>query len=81
VPPQGRIDVFLYRMAERGLEQFEREHGLIGYRDRILPIVEQLLLQYMPAHNVLPREFVNLLELAQLHQVRKGPGMAGGAGR
>jgi hypothetical protein len=78
VPPQGRLDVFLYRMVERGMEQIEREHGLVEFRSRILPMVEQLICRYMPAYSVLPKEFQELWSFVELN-ARKGPGTAGGA--
>lgn len=54
--PAGRFDVLLYRLAGRLMEQLERERGLIGIRDDLLPIVEQAIVENISGRQVIPPE-------------------------
>jgi hypothetical protein len=81
VNPQGRFDVFLYRMAECGLMQFEQQNNLAGLCERVMPSIEQVIRQYVPARNVLPQEIIELWEFVQANRrkipERKPMGKAG----
>lgn len=54
--PEGRLDVMLYQLAGRFLEGMERERGLLGLREHLLPLVEQAIVRSVPVRNVIPRE-------------------------
>lgn len=51
--PTGRIDVAAYRVAERVLEQLERERGIAGLRDHFLPVIEGAIVDSLPARNLI----------------------------
>jgi hypothetical protein len=79
--PKGRFDVFLYRMAECGLMQFEQQNNLVGLCERVMPSIERVIRQYVPARNVLPQEIIELWEFVQANRrkipERKPMGKAG----
>ena len=77
--PQGRIDVLLYQLVSRGMERIEREQGLVGIREHVLPIVEDAILQNVPAQNLIPREVAALLKVCELNRQRTVPPLAGGS--
>jgi hypothetical protein len=59
----GRVDVAAYRIAERLMEKLERERGLVGIRERLLPIVENAIQESLPIGNVLPAELLAILNV------------------
>lgn len=54
--PQGRLDVLLYRAAQKYMERLERQHGLAGIRDNFLPMVEEMIMANIPRRNLIPPE-------------------------
>lgn len=58
---QGRVDVLMYQLADRWLEQLEVERGLAGLRERMLPVVEAAIVARVPAGNMIPRELRKLM--------------------
>lgn len=68
--PAGRLDVALYRACERVAEKLEREQGILGLREHVLPIVERSIVQHLPAHNVIPREVAELVRFFELNRRR-----------
>ena len=66
--PRGRVDVALYRIADRLTARLEAEQGLTGLRENVLPIVEDAILRHIPAENLIPREIDALLEICRLNQ-------------
>lgn len=68
--PEGRLDVLLYQLANRGLERLERDQGLAGLRENLLPLVEDAILQHVPGSNLLPREITALLKVLEMNQRR-----------
>jgi hypothetical protein len=77
---QGRVDVALYRMADRVMERLERDQGLLGLRENILPIVEDFILRNVPARNLIPQEIAAVLKICQLNQAHMNQGKGGGDG-
>ena len=61
--PQGRADVMLYRLAERFMAQLEAQHAITGLREHVLPLIERLIADRMPAENVIPRELRALMSI------------------
>lgn len=68
--PEGRLDVVLYQVAARVMERLERDKGLVGLRDYLLPIVEDAIVEHIPGHNLLPREISAIAKLIELNQGR-----------
>jgi hypothetical protein len=68
--PQGRLDVALFRMVDLAMERIEREQGLAGLREHLLPIVEQAILQHVPGRNLIPREIAAVLRVCELNRGR-----------
>lgn len=68
--PRGRVDVALYRIAERVMEKLETEQKFIGLRENLLPIVEDVISQNFPAKTMLPREVEAVLEVFRLNANR-----------
>lgn len=60
---QGRADVLVYRLAERWMAQLEAEQGLVGVREHLLPIVEEIIANRVPAGNVIPKELRALMNI------------------
>ena len=69
--PQGRMDVLLYELANRGMEKFEREQNILGLRENLLPIIEQLIVRHIPPQNCFSEELAALLRICQ--QNRRAP--------
>jgi hypothetical protein len=57
------VDVAAYRIAERVMQHVERERGLTGLRDRLLPIVERAITDALPRRNVIPVELLAILNV------------------
>jgi hypothetical protein len=66
----GRVDVALYRMACVAAYRLEREQGIVGLREHVLPLVEDLILKNVPAQNLLPRELTALIKVCELNRAR-----------
>jgi hypothetical protein len=66
--PTGRVDVALYRLAGRLMERLEREQGVQGLREHILPLVEDLIRQNVPVENMLPQEIQALVKICELNR-------------
>lgn len=69
--PQGRIDVLLYQFAGRMMERFERDRGLVGIRENLLPLIEEVIVQNLPRRNVIPREIQAFLKVCELNRGRR----------
>jgi hypothetical protein len=65
---QGRIDVLLYQLADRMIERLERERGVIGIRERFMPMVEEAIVESVPRR--LPREWMAFLEVCEMNRRR-----------
>lgn len=63
--PQGRLDVLLYQLAQRWMEQIEAERGLVGLREHLLPMVEKTIVSRVPAENLIPCELRSCLMLLE----------------
>lgn len=50
---RGRLDVAAYRIAERLMERMERERGIAGLREHLLPVVESAIVDTLPGGNLL----------------------------
>jgi len=68
--PTGRVDVALYRMACIAADRIEAEQGIVGLREHVLPLVEDLILKNVPAQNLLPRELTALIKVCELNRTR-----------
>lgn len=66
--PEGRLDVLIYQIAGRLIDQLERERNLIGIREHVLPLVEQVIRANLPRHNVIPPEISAALKVYQLNR-------------
>lgn len=67
----GRVDVALYRLAAVAAERLEQEQGIVGLREHILPLVEDLILRHVPAENLMPRELTAVIKLCELNRDRE----------
>jgi hypothetical protein len=68
---QGRLDVLLYEVMNRAAERLERERGLVGIREHVLPIIEKAILQNVPGCNLIPRELQELIKVVELNSGRR----------
>lgn len=66
--PQGRLDVLLYQLVSRTMERLERERNVVGIREHLLPIVEELIQANVPARNLIPREIAAVLRVCELNR-------------
>ena len=64
----GRVDVALVRIAERVMERLEREQGILGLREHLLPVVEQATAHQIPAVNMLPRELFAIIRVCEANK-------------
>ena len=69
--PQGRLDVVVYRVAAQWAEKLEADHGWKGICECLLPLVEQVIIEHIPAQNLIPREIAAVLRVCALNQGRK----------
>jgi hypothetical protein len=69
--PQGRIDVLLYQFAGRMMERLERDRGLVGIREHLLPLVEEVIVGSISRRNVIPREVRAFLKVCELNRGRR----------
>ena len=65
---QGRVDVLLYQVVNRVAERLERERGLVGLREHVLPIVEEVISENVSPRNAIPRELQGLLKFWELNR-------------
>lgn len=70
--PTGRLDVMLYRLAGRGLEELEHRHNLAGLCENFLPVIERFIIRNIPAANFITPNLQALLNVAQLNAAREG---------
>ena len=70
VEPQGRVDVLMYRFAERVIDRCEQERGLTGLRD-LLPMIEGAILTQIGSP-VVPKELLALLRVYDGNRGRGG---------
>jgi hypothetical protein len=70
VDPAGRIDVALYRVVERLMEQAERDRGLVGMREHLLPIVERAIHYFDLPQCQIPPEVKALVKFAEQNRRR-----------
>lgn len=68
--PEGRLDVLLYQIAGRWIDHLERERGLVGIREHVLPLVEEMIRENLPSRNVIPREVGAALKVYQSNRRR-----------
>ena len=68
---RGRVDVALYRMAQHTLRRLENEQGLVGLQENILPILESLIAQNVPAENLIPAEIQALMRIIAANQGKR----------
>ena len=61
----GRVDVLLYRLAERWMQQVETERELPGLREQLLPLVEKAIIARVPAGNMIPEELRSFVTLCE----------------
>lgn len=54
--PEGRLDVLLYQFVGRLMDKAEKDSGYTGFREHLLPIVEEVIVANLPARNLIPRE-------------------------
>lgn len=69
--PAGRVDVALYRIADRLMGRLESEQGLAGLRENLLPIVEDVIQKNVPPENMIPREIQAVLKVCALNQGKR----------
>lgn len=69
---QGRLDVLLYELASRAAQRVEEEQGVVGLREYVLPMVEDVILEHVPGRNLIPRELCDLFNVWQLNRQRLG---------
>ena len=70
VDPEGRVDVLLYQFVGRLMDKLERERGVTGFRDHLLPIVEQAIVSNLPGYKVIPPEISAVLKVYQANRRR-----------
>lgn len=75
--PQGRVDVMLYQLISRAVERLEREQGLVGVREHMLPIVEEAILKNVPGRNLIPQEIAAVLKVCELNRRQAIPPVPG----
>ena len=68
----GRADVLFYRLAERYMETIESQHGLVGLREHLLPIVEDVIVERFPPENLIPSELRSMVQLLDQNLRRRG---------
>lgn len=68
--PQGRLDVLLYQLAVRAAERLEREQGIVGLQEHVLPIVEDVIMANVSQHSLIPREIGALLRVCELNRAK-----------
>ena len=68
--PTGRLDVLLYQIVSRVVDQVERDHGLAGIREHILPIVEEAIVAHVPGRNLIPQEIAAVLKVCEMNRGR-----------
>jgi hypothetical protein len=72
--PAGRVDVALYRMACAAADRLEKEQGILGLREHVLPLLEQAIAKHIPAKNFLPKEMEVLqafMKICELNREKK----------
>ena len=69
---QGRLDVLFYQLAERYMETVERERGLVGLREHLLPMVETAIVRSVPGENVIPAELRRVLKVLDKNLRNRG---------
>lgn len=70
VNPEGRLDVLLYQFVGRLMDKAERDSGMTGFREHLMPIVEQAIVQNLPGRNVIPPELAAALKVYQANRRR-----------
>jgi hypothetical protein len=65
---EGRLDVLLYEIAGRMMDRLERQQGLTGIRENLLPIVEQAIAASVPGHNLIPPELRAFLKVYEMNR-------------
>ena len=65
VDPEGRLDVLLYQFVGKLMDKLERERGVTGFREHLLPIVEQAIVTNFPGYKVIPPEIAAVLKVYQ----------------
>jgi len=62
--------VLLYQIVGRVIDRVEREQGLAGLREHILPLVEDAIVARVPGHNLIPRAIAAVLRVCELNRGR-----------
>jgi hypothetical protein len=61
--PQGRVDILFMGLCGRLCEQIERDRGIVGLRENILPLIERTVVPRLPQYNVFPKDLQPLLRV------------------
>jgi hypothetical protein len=69
--PRGRLDVLFYQLAQRLMEGIERERGITGLQENLLPIVERIAKDKFPSKRIITPEFSALFRLYQQNARRQ----------
>lgn len=70
--PTGRVDVAAYRAVEALLARMERERGLAGLRENLLPLIEPVIVGALPNRNVLRNITPELQAIWAVFQQNRG---------
>ena len=68
--PQGRLDVLLYQFVARAADRLERERGIVGLREHLLPVVEEVILAHVPQRSLIPRELAAVLKVCEANRIK-----------
>lgn len=68
--PQGRLDVLLYQLAVRTAERLEREQGIVGLQEHVLPLIEDAILAHVPQQSLIPREIAAMLRVCEMNKAK-----------
>lgn len=68
--PQGRLDVLLYQIASRAAERLEREQGIVGLQEHLLPLVEDVIMAHVPDQCFIPRQVAAILRVCELNRAK-----------
>ena len=68
----GRVDIALYEVVGRLMDRLKNEQGVVGLREHVLPIVEEIIMRSVSAENMIPREIEALMKVCALNRGAKG---------
>ena len=70
--PTGRIDVATYRAIERLMGRLEEERGLVGLREKLMPLIESAIVGALPGRNLLAEVTPELQALWSIFEQNRG---------